>query len=147
MRGNCLGSGKTFLGAYKKRKTLFGGTKCYDFKLRINKRIDLPEADIEDIIIHEMIHYHIAYRGIKDTSTHGMVFKMLMNDINKRFGRQVSEGMRSLSLSKCQHKRRRLYKIIPTPQHPRRAVRLVKTIKVATATLKRKLFTYIFRKP
>ena len=137
MRGNCLGSGKTFLGAYKKRKTLFGGTKCYDFKLRINKRIDLPEADIEDIIIHEMIHYHIAYRGIKDTSTHGRVFKMLMNDINKRFGRQVSEGKA----------RRRLYKIIPTPQHPRRAVRLVKTIKVATATLKRKLFTYIFRKP
>ena len=87
-----LSSGKTFLGAcaYKKRKTLFGGTKYYDFKLRINKRIDLPEADIEDIIIHEMIHYHIAYRGIKDTSTHGRVFKMLMNDINKRFGRHIT---------------------------------------------------------
>ena len=87
-----LSSGKTFLGAcaYKKRKTLFGGTKHYDFKLRINKRIDLPEADIEDIIIHEMIHYHIAYRGIKDTSTHGRVFKMLMNDINKRFGRHIT---------------------------------------------------------
>ena len=87
-----LSSAKTFLGAcaYKKKKTLFGGTKYYDFKLRINKRIDLPEQEIEDIIIHEMIHYHIAYNGIKDTSTHGRVFKSLMNDINKRFGRHIS---------------------------------------------------------
>ena len=87
-----LSSAKTFLGAcaYKKKKTLFGGTKYYDFKLRINKRIDLPEQEIEDIIIHEMIHYHIAYNGIKDTSTHGRVFKTLMNDINKRFGRHIS---------------------------------------------------------
>ena len=59
---------------------MFGGTKYYDFKLRINKRIDLPEQEIEDIIIHEMIHYHIAYNGIKDTSTHGRVF---MNKISR----------------------------------------------------------------
>ena len=87
-----LSSAKTFLGAcaYKKKKTLFGGTKYYNFKLRINKRIDLPEQEIEDIIIHEMIHYHIAYNGIKDTSTHGRVFKTLMNDINKRFDRHIS---------------------------------------------------------
>ena len=99
-----LSSGKTFLGAcaYKKRKTLFGGTKCYDFKLRINKRIDLPEAEIEDIIIHEMIHYHIAYHGFKDTSTHGQVFKMLMNDINKRFGRHITVSCKLNSQQKEQ---------------------------------------------
>ena len=87
-----LSDAKTFLGActYKKKKNLFAATTFYDFKLRINKRIDLPEAEIEDVIIHEMIHYYIAYFGLKDTSLHGKVFKQFMNQINARFGRHIT---------------------------------------------------------
>ena len=87
-----LSDAKTFLGAcaYKKKKNLFGGTTCYDFKLRINKRIDLSETEIEDIIIHEMIHYYIAYFGLKDSSLHGKVFKQFMNNINEKFGRHIT---------------------------------------------------------
>ena len=49
----------------------------------------LAEAEVEDIIIHEMIHYYIAYNKIADTSAHGRVFRELMNGINERFGRHV----------------------------------------------------------
>ena len=73
----------------KKRRTLLGKTVCYDFKLRINTRIDLTEAEIEDIIIHEMIHYYIGFNKIEDTSSHGRVFRQLMNTINERFGRHI----------------------------------------------------------
>lgn len=40
-----LSNAKTFLGqcVYKKRRKLFGRTELYDFRLRINTRIDLPE--------------------------------------------------------------------------------------------------------
>ena len=111
-----LSTAKTFLGAcsYRRRKTLFGGTKCYDFKLRISKIIDLPEADIEDIIIHEMIHYHIAYHGIKDTSTHGRVFKTLMHEINTRFGRHItiSRKMNVEDKEKIYDQRRRPHVIV-----------------------------------
>ena len=31
-----------------------------DFVIRISKRFDLPEAEIEDTLIHEMIHYWIG---------------------------------------------------------------------------------------
>ena len=86
-----LSDAKTFLGVcvYKKRRTLLGKTVCYDFKLRINTRIDLDEAEVEDIIIHEMIHYYIGYHGIVDTSAHGRVFREMMKGINERFGRHI----------------------------------------------------------
>ena len=86
-----LSDAKTFLGGcvYKKRRTLLGKTVCYDFKLRINTRIDLDEAEVEDIIIHEMIHYNIGYHRIVDTSAHGRVFRGMMKGINERFGRHI----------------------------------------------------------
>ena len=40
--------------------------------------------------IHEMIHYYIHFNGIKDTSAHGKVFRQMMNDINQRFGRNIT---------------------------------------------------------
>ena len=86
-----LSDAKTFLGmcVYKKKRTLLGKTVCYDFKLRINTRIDLAEEEVEDIIIHEMIHYYILVNKIKDTSAHGRVFRQMMNGINERFGRHI----------------------------------------------------------
>ena len=86
-----LSNAKTFLGlcVYKKRRTWLGKTVCYDFKLRINTRIDLDEAEVEDIIIHEMIHYYIGFNGMVDTSAHGRVFRQMMQEINERFGRHI----------------------------------------------------------
>ena len=34
-----------------------------DFVLRISTRFDLPEAEVEDTLIHEMIHLWIAWKG------------------------------------------------------------------------------------
>ncbi len=86
-----LSDAKTFLGlcVYKKRRTLLGRTECCDFKLRISTRIDLVEAEVEDIIIHEMIHYYIGYNNLKDSSAHGRVFRHIMNTINEKFGRHI----------------------------------------------------------
>lgn len=61
----------------------------YDFKLTISSLYDLAEQDLEDVIIHEMIHYYIAYFGIGDTSSHGKEFRRIMTSINKKFNRNV----------------------------------------------------------
>lgn len=37
---------------------------------------------IDDILVHEMIHQYIFDNKIKDTSSHGVQFKILMNKIN-----------------------------------------------------------------
>ena len=52
-----LSDAKTFLGqcVYRTRRKPNGSVEKYDFKLRINTRLDLPERELEDIIIHEIL--------------------------------------------------------------------------------------------
>ena len=66
-----------------------------DFVLRISTYFDLPEAEIEDTLIHEMIHYWIAWRGIKDTSSHGKEFRRIMKEINALHGRHLTISHKS----------------------------------------------------
>lgn len=91
-----LSRARTSLGqcAYTKRRTVFGTIEKYDFKLRISTAFDLPQKMLEDVIIHEMIHYYIDYNKIKDTSAHGRVFKQMMNDINTAFNRHITISTR-----------------------------------------------------
>lgn len=92
-----LSDAKTFLGqcVYKKRRRPFGKAELYDFRLRINTRVDLPEREVEDTIIHEMIHYYIGYHQLKDTSAHGQVFLQIMNEINRKYGRNLTVSHKS----------------------------------------------------
>lgn len=85
---NALGS----LGQlrYRKTRTLFGKERKYDFTLCISRLYDFEPEALNDIIIHEMIHYFIDSRQIADTSAHGKEFRRMMNDINFRYGRHVS---------------------------------------------------------
>lgn len=66
-----------------------------DFLLRISTRFDLPEDEIEDTLIHEMIHYWIALEGLKDSSTHGKLFRAKMKEINAQHGRHLTISHRS----------------------------------------------------
>ena len=66
-----------------------------DFVLRISTYFDLPEAEVEDTLIHEMIHYWIAWKGIRDTSTHGREFRRIMKEINTLHGRHLTISHKS----------------------------------------------------
>lgn len=87
-----LSRARTFLGqiAFKRRKNPDGTCHYHDFIFRISCLIDRPEHIIEDTIIHEMIHYYILSSQIQDTSSHGRVFRKIMNDINRRFNRNIT---------------------------------------------------------
>ena len=87
-----LTDAKTFLGkcVYRQRTGRDGKPEYYDFKLRINTRVDLPESEVEDTLIHEMIHYYIALNRLEDASTHGPLFIHMMNSINEKYGRHLT---------------------------------------------------------
>jgi len=88
-----LANARTFLGkvTYVGRRDFFGKVVSYEnYCMRISTFFDLPEDELEDVIIHEMIHYHIALNKIKDSSTHGKVFRNMMETINTRFGRNIT---------------------------------------------------------
>lgn len=87
-----LTNARTFLGkvTYSGRRDFFGRVVRYEnYCLRISTAFDLPENELEDVVIHEMIHYYIALNRIKDTSAHGQVFRNMMEKINSDYGRNV----------------------------------------------------------
>ena len=83
---------KTYLGlcVYDRRRTLSGKIQASNFRLRFNVRYDLTEQELEDTLIHEMIHYYIGLNQLKDTSAHGKVFRHFMQQINKQFNRNLT---------------------------------------------------------
>ena len=90
---------KTRLGQMAcKRKTSWGRTKYYNFTISVSNYYKLTKEEIDDVLIHEMIHYSIAYTGLKDTSAHGIVFRGMMDKINRSFGRHITISVRTRNL-------------------------------------------------
>ena len=78
---------KTRLGqlAYK-RATRWGHTKLYDFKLSMSTYYDMTDRQSLSVLLHEMIHYIIGFTGLKDTAPHGIVFRGMMDNLNRKYG-------------------------------------------------------------
>ena len=87
-----LSSARTFLGqvSYRREKNPDGTWHYFGFIFRINTLIDLSEQEVEDVIIHEMIHYYILSNQIQDTSIHGVVFTRMMKEINAKYNRHIT---------------------------------------------------------
>lgn len=78
---------KTRLGQLAfKRASRWGRTKLYDFKLSMSTYYDMTEQQAKSVLLHEMIHYIIGYTGLKDTSPHGVVFRGMMDNLNRKYG-------------------------------------------------------------
>ncbi len=88
-----IGSSRRTLGslrfpADRKKQTIANIT------LTISACYDLPPEELDDTVIHEMIHLAIIVSGAKDTSTHGVLFRRMASEINRRFGRNVTVSHR-----------------------------------------------------
>ena len=78
------GRSRTQLGTMScKRKTSWGRTKLYDFTIGLSNYYDQTEHQFQSVLLHEMIHLSIAVSGVKDTSPHGIVFRGLMQRLNR----------------------------------------------------------------
>ena len=78
------GRSRTQLGTMScKRKTSWGRTKLYDFTISLSNYYDQTEHQYQSVLLHEMIHLSIAVSGVKDTSPHGVVFRGLMQRLNR----------------------------------------------------------------
>ena len=92
-----IGYAKGYLGQlrYTVRKGKDGKRTYSNFSLNFTQKYELDRQKLEDVVIHEMIHYYIHYNNIQDTSAHGSVFRKMMNDINIRFKRNITISDRS----------------------------------------------------
>lgn len=77
------GVSRTRLGSMscKWRRSLFR-KQCYDHCIRLSNYYDLDEDGFRNVLLHEMIHYYISVKGIRDTSAHGRVFRQMAARFN-----------------------------------------------------------------
>lgn len=88
-----ISSAKSFMGQFRAEKHGFGGRNV-TYHLTLSSRYDLSETELEDIVIHEMIHFYISHAGLHDSSSHGQIFRRMMNEINRRFNRHITVSHR-----------------------------------------------------
>ncbi|MDE7096898.1 MAG: SprT-like domain-containing protein, partial [Muribaculaceae bacterium] len=70
-----ISSARSFVGQFKTEKTIgFMGRTKASYCLTLSNRYELEERVLEDVLIHEMIHFLISFRKIRDTSSHGKKF-------------------------------------------------------------------------
>ena len=58
---------------------------------------DLPEKDFIDTMVHEMIHYYIAWNEIKDNGIHGKVFMKIAKEMNEKYNLNVTKTKSAFS--------------------------------------------------
>lgn len=74
-----IGRSRTRLGSLSYKKA-GGGTS---FCLSLSNYYDQTEYQFRNVLLHEMIHLSIAASGLKDTSSHGVVFRGMMARLNR----------------------------------------------------------------
>jgi hypothetical protein len=63
------------------RNQIIKMTDCYDF----------DEKEFIDTMVHEMIHYYIAWNRIKDNGQHGKKFMQIANEMNEKYGLNITK--------------------------------------------------------
>ncbi len=82
-----LSRARTRLGQMScKRAVRWGRTHLYDFRIAMTTYYDMTERQAQNVLLHEMIHYVITYTGLKDTSSHGIVFRGMADNLNRKYG-------------------------------------------------------------
>lgn len=83
------------LGDFRCRWETDGGARrAVDCRIRLSDLFNMPEEELEDTFLHEMIHYAIALQGVRDTGPHGRLFRKTMNALNERHGRHITVSRR-----------------------------------------------------
>ena len=69
-------------------KILF--SDCYEY----------TEEDFRNLMVHEMIHYYMMWNGIKDNKSHGKQFMKIANDMNQKYGLNITKHANSSSFKR-----------------------------------------------
>lgn len=109
-----IGNAQKTLGSYscKIRRQLNGKKVPFDHQITISSCYDFTEDILIDTVLHEMIHYYIMYKGWKDSSPHGKIFRSLMAQINAQLGRQVKVSVKNIKKVDDEIPRRRFLCVV-----------------------------------
>ena len=92
-----ISKSRTQLGlmSCKRRTGLWGKKKYSEFLIKLSSYYDMTERQAQNVLIHEMIHYYIAFKGMRDTSPHGRIFCSMADSMNEKFGWEITISTRT----------------------------------------------------
>lgn len=93
-----IGNAQKSLGRYSCKIKVQPGGKVvpYNHRITISSYYDFTEDILIDTVLHEMIHYYIMFKQLKDSSPHGKIFRSMMAQINAQLGRQISISVKNI---------------------------------------------------
>ena len=72
-------------------KKIIGKRKLRGQRIDISCYYDWEEEGLRDILVHEMIHYYLAYKHIDNELTHGDAFINMANNFNEIYGMNIGK--------------------------------------------------------
>ena len=84
----------------KHKRILF--SDCYDF----------DEKVFENLMVHEMIHYYLAWNGIKNPHKHKKEFMDMANKLNEKYGLNITKKVDASSFKKTENAPKSIFKIL-----------------------------------
>ena len=70
-----------------------------DQVIKMSDCFDYPEKDFIETMVHEMIHYYIAWNRIKVIRSHGRVFMRMANEMKEKYGLNVTKKINASSFN------------------------------------------------
>jgi predicted SprT family Zn-dependent metalloprotease len=61
---------------------------------------DFTEEMYQNVLVHEMIHYYIAYNKIEDNEDHGVEFMKLAESLNRKYGLSITKKIDASSFKR-----------------------------------------------
>lgn len=65
-----------------------------------HRNIGLGGYVIRNVLVHEMIHYYIAYNKIEDNEDHGVEFMKLTESLNRKYGLSITKKIDASSFKR-----------------------------------------------
>jgi len=62
-------------------------------EIKVSDCYDYDDNVFRDLIVHEMIHYYLAWNGIKDNKKHGREFMRMASELNEKYGLNVQKSI------------------------------------------------------
>lgn len=91
-----ISNAKTRLGYLKfKMLTPWQKPKAEHFTLAVSRYYEVEQSELEDTLIHEMIHLYLHWTGKNDETPHGPNFRTMMETVNRRHGRHITVSSRT----------------------------------------------------
>ena len=63
---------------------------------------DFDEETFKNLMVHEMIHYYLAWNGVKTELDHGKEFMAIANDLNEKYGLNVTKTLDASSFTRTE---------------------------------------------